>query len=130
MLEGNAQDEVRQQKIRMMFQKRAEEVKRECEIYNDELNAKYAIIMKKAYLANLTSALPIKNGKYHPPARNDSKSTTNKEIQRALSYVKAEEGVGNALHEYGVTNLEDILELNIGDLIETGMTLMQVHQLT
>ena len=49
---------------------------------------------------------------------------------KTLSYVRAKEEVGNVLHEYGVTNLEDILELRIGDLIEAGMTLTQVHQLT
>ena len=54
MIEGNAQDEVRQENTYMACPKRVEEVKREREIYNDELKAKYAIPMKQAYLANLT----------------------------------------------------------------------------
>ena len=58
-----------------------------------------------------------------------STDTRFKEIQRALTHIKADEGVGNVLHEYGVEELEDIFELNVGDLIDAGMTPMQVHQL-
>ena len=40
------------------------------------------------------------------------------EIQRMLAHIKADEGVGKVLHEYGVEELEDILVLQIGDLID------------
>ena len=52
------------------------------------------------------------------------------EIQRLLTHIKADEGVGKVLHEYGVDELEDILVLKHGDLIDAGMTLVQVHQIS
>ena len=59
-----------------------------------------------------------------------STDTRFEEIQRVLTHIKADEGVGKVLHEYGVEELEVILVLKYGDLIDAGVTLVQVHQIS
>ena len=57
---------------------------------------------------------------------NGTVTAPNKEMLKALIYVGALKDVEGALQSYGVQHLEETLELRTSDLIEAGMSLMQI----
>ena len=67
MQDGNLQEEVRQERIRILAAKRVEEVARQCTISNAEHKAKYAAIVRRARMAKLTNSLPSEEEELQTP---------------------------------------------------------------
>ena len=67
MQDGNRQEAVRQERIRIFAAKKIEEVARQCAISNAEHKAKYAAIVRRARMAKLTNSLPSEEEELQTP---------------------------------------------------------------